>query len=210
MKKKAGKTVTEVRIVEAAVQLFARNGFKGTSTRDISRLARINEVTLFRYFPHKAELFSAAAESRLSQIRMGRVLQSKLAADESLNVIVPMLTEFLMENFFYPPDLLRLISVAAFEVPGTDRMVREYLGPFFDIIHGYFERCAAKGLIGNVEPSVATLGLAGAVSAHRNFYRLFTERDLGWDMEKSVPAYADFLLSALGHQRLSPVQSPES
>ncbi len=123
MKKKAGKTVTEVRIVEAAVQLFARNGFKGTSTRDISRLARINEVTLFRYFPHKAQLFSAAAESRLSRIRMGRDLQKKLAGDASLHVTVPMLTEFLVETFFYPPDLLRLISVAAFEVPGTDGMV---------------------------------------------------------------------------------------
>ena len=209
MKKKAGKTVTEVRIVEAAVQLFARKGFRGTSTRDISRLARINQVTLFRHFPRKAELFSAATESRLSQIRMGRELQSKLAADESLNVTVPMLTEFLMVNFFYPPDLLRLISVAVFEVPGTDRMVREYLGPFFDIIHGYFERCAAKGLIGNVEPSVATLSLAGVVSAHRNFYQLFTGLELGWDMERSVPAYADFLLSALGQQRLDPVQGAE-
>ena len=209
MKKKTGKTVTEVRIVEAAVQLFARKGFRGTSTRNISRLARINQVTLFRYFPRKAELFSAAIESRLSQIRMGRELQSKLAADESLNVTVPMLTEFLMVNFFYPPDLLRLISVAVFEVPGTDRMVREYLGPFFDTIHGYFERCAAKGLIGNVEPSVATLSLAGVVSAHRNYYQLFTERDLGWDMEKSVPAYADFLLGALGQQRLDPVQGAE-
>ncbi len=52
VKKKTGKTVTETRIVEAAVQLFAQNGFKGASTRDIARLARVNEVTLFRYFPH--------------------------------------------------------------------------------------------------------------------------------------------------------------
>jgi len=137
IKKKAGKTVTEVRIVEAAVQLFARNGFKGTDTRDIARLARVNEVTLFRYFPHKADLFCAATESRLSRVRMGRELQSKLAADASLQITVPMLTEFVLESFFYPPDVLRLITVAGFEVPGSDQMVREYLGPFFDAIHGY-------------------------------------------------------------------------
>ena len=210
MKKKAGKTVTEARIVEAAVQLFANNGFKGASTRDIARLARVNEVTLFRYFPHKNDLFCAAAESRLSRVRMGRELQSRLAKDEALHVTVPMLTEFLLENFFYPPDLLRLIFVAGFEVPGADRMVREYLGPFFDVIHGYFERCASKGLIGDVEPAMATLSLAGVVSAHQNFYRLFTERDLGWNLERSVPAYADFLLNALGQQRLEPVQEASS
>lgn len=209
-RKKVGKTVTELRIVEAAVQLFARNGFKGTSTRDISRLARINEVTLFRYFPRKSELFSAATESRLTRVRMGRELQSKLAADASLQVIVPMLTEFLMENFFHPPELLRLMSVAAIEVPGTDCIVREYLGPFFDIIYGYFERCAAKGLIREVEPSIATLGLVGVVSAHQDLYRLFTGQDLGWSLEKSVPVYADFLLSALGHGRAIPAHTVKS
>ncbi|HVO78381.1 MAG TPA: TetR/AcrR family transcriptional regulator [Candidatus Bathyarchaeia archaeon] len=210
MKRKAGKTVTEARIVEAAVQLFARNGYKGTSTRDISRLARVNEVTLFRYFPHKAELFCAAAESRLSRVRMGRDLQNKLATDASLEVIVPMLTEFLLENFFASPDLVRLIFVAGFEVTGADRMVREYLGPYFDIIHSYFERCAAKGLIRDVEPSVATLSLAGVVSAHQNLYRLFTDRELGWDLEHSIPVYSEFLLGALGYQRLGQRRTAES
>ena len=197
MRKKAGKTVTEARIIEAAVQLFSQKGFKGTSTKDISNLARVNEVTLFRYFPHKSDLFSAATESRLIRVRMGRELQSKLAGDASLETIVPMLTEFLMENFFDPPDLVRLLYVAGFEVPASAKIVREYLGPFFDSIHGYFERSAAKGLIGNIEPSIATLGLPGVVTAHQNFYRLFTGTELGWEPQKSGPAYAAFLLGAL-------------
>jgi AcrR family transcriptional regulator len=200
-KKQAGKTITEARIVEAAVQLFARNGFKATSTRDISKLARVNEVTLFRYFPHKADLFTAATESRLIRVRMGRALQSKLADDAAIEEVVPMLTEFLLDNFFEPPDLARLLYVAGFEVPGADLMVREYLGPFFDAIHGYFERSSARGLIGNIEPSIATLSLAGVVSAHQNFYHLFTGKELEWKAEQSGPAYANFLLSALGRRK---------
>jgi AcrR family transcriptional regulator len=209
MKKKTGKTVTEVRIIEAAVQLFAQHGFKGASTRDISRAARVNEVTLFRYFPRKSDLFLAAAESRLSRVRMGRDLQSKLAADAKLQITVPMLTEFMLENFFYSPDILRLIFVAGFEVPGTDRMVREYLGPFFDMVHGYFERCSSKGVMGNIEPSIATLSLAGIVSVHQTFYRIFTDQELGWNLERSIPAYADFLLGALGHERQGKVPVAE-
>jgi len=209
MKKRVAETITEIRILEAAVQLFARQGFKGTSTRDISHLARVNEVTLFRHYRNKAELFRAAIEYRLSRVRMGRELQSHLASDGTLDETVPMLTRFLLENVFNPPDLLRLIFVAGFEVPGADRMVQEYLGPFFDVIQGYFERCSAKGLIGQVEPSMATLGLAGVVSAHQSFHRLFTERDLDWDIERSVPAYADFLLSALGYQRLGTIKGTE-
>jgi AcrR family transcriptional regulator len=55
--KSAGSSVTAVRIVEAAAQLFAHNGFKGTTTREIAQLASLNEATLFRYFPRKPELF---------------------------------------------------------------------------------------------------------------------------------------------------------
>jgi AcrR family transcriptional regulator len=199
VKKKSGKTVTEARIVEAAVQLFARQGYRGTSTRDISQRAKVNEVTLFRYFPRKSDLFSAAAESRLGRIRMGRELQNKLAADASIQVVVPMLTEFLLTNFFEEPDLVRLLYVVGFEVPGADLFVREYLGPFFDAVHGYFERCAARGTIRNIEPSVAALSLAGIMSAHQNLYRLFTGQDPAWNAEKVAPVYTDFLLKALGH-----------
>ena len=78
-------------------------------------------------------------------------------------------------------------------------MVREYLGPIFDVIHGYFERCSAKGLIRGVEPSMATLSLAGIVSAHQNLYQLFTGKKLDWNVEQSAPVYADFLLNALGY-----------
>lgn len=200
MNNKPGKTATEIRIIEAAADLFAQNGYKGTSTRDISRSARVNEVTLFRYFPHKADLFCAAAESRFSKLRMGRELQSKLAADESPSVTVPLLTEFLLKNFFGQTDLLPLMLVAGFEVPGAERLVREYVGPFFDAVQGYFQRCAAKGMIGSIEPSVATLSLAGVVSAHHSFYKLFTGQELEWSPEEAAPAYANFLLGALKYR----------
>ena len=208
--RKASKTVTEVRIVEAAGQLFAQQGFKGTSTKDIARLAKVNEVTLFRYFPNKAKLFWTAAETRLMQVHMGRDLQNKLTADAPMQVVVPLLTKFLLEAVFQPPDLMRLVFVAGVEVPGANRMVREHLGPHFDRINGYFERCAAKGLIRDVDPSIATLSLAGVVSAHQNFYRLFTGLDLEWDFEKAVPAYSDFLLGALGQKTKASVPVGQS
>ena len=40
------KSVTEVRILEAAVQLFARHGFSGTSTREIAQLGEGGVIEL--------------------------------------------------------------------------------------------------------------------------------------------------------------------
>src|SRR3954469_14752419 len=44
-------------IVNAAVPLFARNGFSGTTTREIAEAAAISEALLFRHFPSKKLLY---------------------------------------------------------------------------------------------------------------------------------------------------------
>ncbi|MCE0498761.1 MAG: TetR/AcrR family transcriptional regulator [Methylacidiphilales bacterium] len=47
---------TSQKILEAAICVFARDGVAGATTREIARTARVNEVTLFRYFKNKNEL----------------------------------------------------------------------------------------------------------------------------------------------------------
>jgi TetR/AcrR family transcriptional regulator, transcriptional repressor of aconitase len=44
-------------IVDAAVPLFARNGFGGTTTRELAEAAGISEALLFRHFPSKQLLY---------------------------------------------------------------------------------------------------------------------------------------------------------
>ena len=197
MKKAPARSVTEVRIIEAAVQLFARQGYKGTTTREIAHLAGVNEATVFRCFVRKAELFWAAAESRLTRLKLGRELQSALAADRDPEVILPMLAEFLVENISEHSELVRLLCVAGFELPGASRMFREHLGPIFDSVNAYFSRCAARGVICSQEPTFATLGLAGAVSAHYSLHALFAGEEPPLDTHALAPAYAQFWLNAL-------------
>ncbi len=197
MKKTAETSVTEVRLVEAAVQLFSRQGFRGTSTRDIAQLAGVNEATLFRYFAKKTDLFWAAVESRLNRLKFGRELQNGLATDLTPDVVVPMLAAFIVENTSEHPELVRLLYVARFELPGADRLIREHVGPIFDAVHAYFSRCAAKGLIGDLDPTIATLGLAGVVSAHFNLHELFMGQGKAWDAQSAAPIYAQFCLTGL-------------
>src|ERR1051325_214643 len=44
-------------IVKAAVPLFARKGFAGTTTRELAEAAGISEALLFRHFPSKQALY---------------------------------------------------------------------------------------------------------------------------------------------------------
>lgn len=186
------RNITSVRIVEAAVQLFSRQGFKGTTTREIARLADVNEATLFRHFRRKADLFWAAANSRLDRLKLGRELQNGLASDASPEAIIPMIVAFILDSMFQQPELMRLLYVAGFELAGADRVLAEHLGPIFDAINSYFERCATKGIVEEFDPAVATLGLAGAVGAHHALRGLFTD-----GLGTKTPDYTKFLLKAL-------------
>jgi AcrR family transcriptional regulator len=47
-------------LLDAARDLFAERGFKGTSTRDIAERAGVSEVMIFRHFGSKANLFQEA------------------------------------------------------------------------------------------------------------------------------------------------------
>jgi AcrR family transcriptional regulator len=205
--KSAGTSVTEVRIVEAAAQLFAHQGFKGTTTREIAQLADLNEATLFRYFPRKPELFWAAVKSHVARVKLARDTQISLAADDAPTVVVPLLVTFLLDHLNHQPQLHRLLHVAAFELPEANKMIREHLGPIFDMVCAYFKRCAEKGTLRQIEPTLATLGLIGAVTAHHGLCSLFTEKEPPYpNCEQANSAYAVLWLNGLlpGNDDIAP------
>jgi AcrR family transcriptional regulator len=195
---KLAKSITEVRIVEAAVQLFSRQGFKGASTRDIAELAQVNEATLFRHFGRKIDLFWAAADSRLERVKMSRELQQALLSDAEPHAVIPMIVSFIMEGVFKQPELMRLLYVAGFELAAAERVLDEHLGPIYDAINSYFRRCASRGVIEDFDPGVATLGLAGAVGAHHILQGLFNRSP-----DLKTPEYSRFLLNALQRASIS-------
>jgi AcrR family transcriptional regulator len=205
--KSGGSSVTEVRIVEAAAQLFAHKGFKATTTKDIALRADLNEATLFRYFPRKPELFWAAVKSHVARVKLARDTQISLTADDAPAVVVPLLVTFLLDNLNHQPDLRRLLHVAAFELPESNKMIREHLGPIFDMVCAYFKRCAERGTMRRVEPSLATLGLVGAVSAHHGLCLLFTGHEPPYPSdEQALSAYVVLWLNGLlpGREALAP------
>ncbi|SDC95101.1 DNA-binding transcriptional regulator, AcrR family [Terribacillus halophilus] len=58
-----GKNATKQKIIEATTALFASKGFAGTTTKEIAKVAGVNEVTLFRHFGSKNGVFEAIIES---------------------------------------------------------------------------------------------------------------------------------------------------
>jgi len=51
------KTDTKAKIINAAFELFSKNGYNATTTRELAKKAGVNEVTLFRLFKSKENLY---------------------------------------------------------------------------------------------------------------------------------------------------------
>src|ERR1051326_2271304 len=60
-------------IIEAAMQVFAQKGFRGSTTRDLATQAGVNEAIIFRYFNTKEELYSAIIEHKAAEHRSGQM-----------------------------------------------------------------------------------------------------------------------------------------
>ena len=53
---------THTRLLKAATEVFAAEGVTGATTREIARVAGVNEVTLFRHFQTKEQLLAAVIQ----------------------------------------------------------------------------------------------------------------------------------------------------
>lgn len=65
---------TRQRLIDAALELFTRQGVTDTTTRQIAELAQVNEVTLFRHFGNKHGLLLAVIENSTIFSELGETL----------------------------------------------------------------------------------------------------------------------------------------
>ncbi|MDD3048988.1 MAG: TetR/AcrR family transcriptional regulator [Bacilli bacterium] len=64
---------TVEKIINAALKLFAEKGFKDTTTKEIASACGYNEITLFRYFKTKEDLFRQSIIYHLKDINIKEV-----------------------------------------------------------------------------------------------------------------------------------------
>jgi AcrR family transcriptional regulator len=187
---------TANRIVEAAVQLFSRQGFAASSTHEIARLAGVSEVTVFRHFPRKKDLFWAATESRLRRLRISKELRGRLESDENPRTAIPGIVALLVETVQHQPEMVRLLYLSLFELEnGAERILRKHLVPLFEPVREYLSRCASQGLIRDL---VAALGLAASVAAHQGLQHVVTNDNMPYaSTEEAIAAYSSFWMKAL-------------
>lgn len=190
------------RIVQAATQLFARQGYHGTSTREIARLADISENTLFRHFEHKEDVFWTALEASFNGLRIRKELLDGIVACESPEIVLPQILSLLIDTVAFKPQLLCLIAVALIELRWkAESICHQHLSPIVSAFTHYLAKNIENGRIRNLDPRMITSAMAMTVMVHPELSRLISGAPPPHaDSRDAVRAYTRFWLDVLTPQ----------
>jgi len=180
------------RVLKAATALFAARGFHETSTRDVARKARVNEVTVFRLVKNKRELYLQVLDGKLG-LTVPEWLRPTLQSSDDYDQVFLSLAERLEE--FFDPVLLRLLFYAALESPELLRKCyRPRLVSFYEILGRHIQEQINNGILKNMDPILMGRALVGIVVYHQIVCQLLGGCDFPGNVQGSAKAYTDIWL----------------
>jgi len=181
-------------IITVARQLFARQGFRGTTTRQIADQAQVNEAILFRHFRSKEALYWAVLDElsrqrnsrgNLQALIEERARSGKPQADEAFFSAI---AEGILERSRRDPTLLRLFLFSALERHSlSQRFFRTYTTVYWDLLAKYIRGRMRAGDFLTMNPLLAARSFIGMVGHYNIMHSL-----LG---SGKYPEYSDRLVS---------------
>ncbi len=138
---------TQQKLLDAAIEAFSENGFKGTSTRDIAVRAGVHHPLITYHFKNKEELWRAAADRIFSEfnVSMSRALQ------ESVNECPRTRMASLIRTYVHyaasRPALHKvLVQEASHPSSRLDWLIRTHLRPLFEVSVKNLKKLQEQGI----------------------------------------------------------------
>jgi TetR/AcrR family transcriptional regulator, mexJK operon transcriptional repressor len=112
-------------IVEAAADVFAREGFPGARTDEIAALAAVSKQTLYKHFPSKEQLFTEVvlSTSGLAAGLAVSLLDSHPSTAEETRAVLAVLARRFIQTIIRPEviQMRRLVIAETERFPGMGR-----------------------------------------------------------------------------------------
>jgi AcrR family transcriptional regulator len=187
------------RIIKAASVLFSKQGYYRTGTRDIARLADVSEVTIFRYFETKEEIFLAALESCYKPLETRLDPFRRTITGQHPQEALPRIVQLLIDIAVFSPELPQLIAVAALEVRGKYQAIcRKMLLPLLSSIAEYLTINMRNEVLRELEPSIVTAAMALTIIAHPKLSQVIAGCELStMDSRTTLQEFTDFWMKVL-------------
>jgi AcrR family transcriptional regulator len=148
-------SLTRARILKAATQVFAQAGVQGATTREIARIAGVNEVTLFRHFASKEQLLGAVIEQAL--VLQAEALSHPEEWTQELYLDLPHYAQLYSAMLEAQEDLIRtFIGEAKRHPEAARRVMQEATKPLREKLVAYLQTGQRRGTVRpDLDPVIA-------------------------------------------------------
>ena len=150
-------------IIRAALEVFARNGFGGSTTREIAENAGISEAMIYSHFRNKQDLYTAIIDERLQESEPLYYPLDAMRNKDDLRVFSTIVANYLRRHS-EDTTFLRLLLFSGLE--GHELASMFVAGPvrkFFEFLVDYIRERIREGAIKPVNPEISSRCLLGMV-----------------------------------------------
>ena len=185
-------------ILGAAMELFAKKGFRGTTTRDLATHAEVNEAIIFRYFTNKEELYRAILEHKAGENRNARVEElDRLAAAGDDEKFFQALGRTFLEKHEKDTTFYRLLLFSALEGHQLSEMFVASMTARNPITN-YIQKRIDEGAFRQVDPELAARGLLGMFASFVLWQEIFGfKKTHPHDREDVVRTFVSIFLNGI-------------
>lgn len=143
---------THEKILNAARDLFEKNGFAAATTKEIADLAGVSEVTLFRHFSSKRALFEETLHSCMHPYKVDEYLKDGAAYD--LDIDLKNIAHDMMETYRSNAPLIRMIMRDKMRGSPPEMAFKKKEHGAENRLHEYFVTMRQMGRLG-ADPDMA-------------------------------------------------------
>lgn len=163
-------------LLDAALELFSRKGFGGTTTKEIAAAAGVTEAIIFRHFPSKQALYTAVLDSKTESCCHREWLaeiQARMDRNDDAGVMRTLAGKIL-ESYRTDARLERILLFAALE--GHELGLahhRKFAQPVFELLRDYIARRQREGALRDYDAGVVIAAIAGMAENYAIYTELF-------------------------------------
>lgn len=148
--------VMERRIIDAAMEVFSENGYKGSTTKKIAEKGNINEVTLFRRFKSKENLLKVVIKEKESEAIEALDSILLMEKNEDIQTCLTVLGENVMDFLEERMDFILMLISEGRNKPEIGKILSNaFFEKNFKHLGGYFQEQIEMGKIRKIDPNFA-------------------------------------------------------
>ena len=185
-------------IIKAAIEVFARNGFRGTTTRDLASHAEVNEAIIFRHFNTKQELYRAILEQKLNQGQDAHCeeVQQLAKAGNDEEFFENFGNQFL-ERHEQDSTFMRLLMFSALEGHELSEMFLTSIAGR-NPLASYIERRMDDGAFRRMDPNLAARAILGMFVAYIQMQEIFgRKKEKRFERNEVVKTFVSIFLAGM-------------